>query len=166
MTKNALLLSLIFILISCIDIDDKRFGTYGVSETKSQSRSKDLYQATYIPERFTFRLLDNSLIQIDTAWAELPWTYGKDAVPIVKKSSGYRIIIPIKKQEFEKFIFIFSLADSNNRHSTNGIEPDRCVVWPKTLKDTIAILLEEKSPDTLYGWRKSVITDTTKFVKQ
>ncbi|HLK28303.1 MAG TPA: hypothetical protein VKT28_06965 [Puia sp.] len=151
------------VLSSCLP--DKRMGRYGTSDNISKSKEQNLYRAIYKPDKFQMQLLDSSIIKIDTGWAEAMWSYDKNGQPIIAEQAGYNFVIPIVKQEFEKFLFIFTLADTSNRASPNGIEEFRCVLNPKRLSDTFNILLEQKNPDTTYGWTKPLIYDTIKFFK-
>lgn len=155
-----------FVFISCMNIGDKREGEFGTSDNISISKSRKLYRAMYIPNLYKFQLLDKSIVSIDTAWAEAMWTYNKNGNPVIMEKIGYNFVIPIKKQDFAKFLFDFSLADTNNQAFTNGIEARRCVLNPKILKDTINVIVEEKNPDTAYGWIKPIITGTIRFIKR
>ena len=155
---------LIFNLTSCFD--DKLAGHFGVSENIIISKSEKFYEATYVPNKFNFVLLDSSIIKIDTAWAESMWAYDKNSKPILADEFGYNFIIPIKKQELDKFIFTFKIADTSNQSITGGLEATRCALSIKELLDTINIILEQKNPDTTYGWIKPITTDTIVFIKK
>ena len=101
-------------------------------------------------------------MEIDTAWTEINFTYRKGN-RILDSIYGYHFAIPYKREEPEKFSFIFSLADKTNQMFTNGREDNTCRLNPKKLFEKIQVLLEQKNTDTSKGWMHPIITDTIIF---
>jgi len=159
-----IILVLITLTTSCFN-DDKRVGNFGDSDNVHDSRANKLFIETYFPDRFSFKLIDSSIVKIDTAWAESDWIYDKIGKPLKSDSiKGYNFIIPIIKQDFKSFKFSFSPIDTLNGIGY-GIQESKYVFKPKVLKDTIKILVEQKNPDTTYGWTRPIINDTILFIK-
>ena len=161
-----ILVSTIF-LTSCIN-DDKRVGTYGSSDNIGESKINKLYIVSYIPNKISFKLIDGSVVKIDTAWAESMWIYDKNDKPIVPDSIvGFNFILPFSKQNFSdnmNFRFDFANLDTLNGQGY-GIEESKWEFNPKALKDTIRILIQQRNPDTTLGWERPIINDTLIYIK-
>jgi hypothetical protein len=160
-----LILFLTVAFTSCIDLIDKRADKHGASDNIAMSKLNKFYKVIYLPNQFEFTLLDGSVVKIDTAWAEKMWTYDNNGKPKLSNDFGSNFIIPIKKQEFDKFLFDFSLADTSNEYMTTGLEEKRRVLYPSNLFDTIKIILQQKNPKQEYGWMAPIKTDTIFFTK-
>ena len=160
-----IILFLTTLITSCIN-DDKRVGNYGTSDNVRESRAYNLFIQTYVPNRFSLTLIDSSMVKIDTAWAEAEWIYDKNSKPLISDTiKGYNFIIPILKQDFRNFKFSFSPIDTLNG-TGYGLQESKYVFNPKVLKDTIKILVEQKNPDTTYGWTRPITKDTILFIKK
>jgi len=161
------ILALMTFLTNCIN-DNKKVGTYGSSANIDESRINKLFIVTYIPKKFSFKLIDNSFIKIDTAWAESKWIYDKNDQPIVPDSIvGFNFILPFTKQNFDtikNFRFDFANLDILNGQGY-GIEESKWKFNPQFLKDTIRILIQQRNPDMNIGWKHPIIKDTLIFIK-
>jgi hypothetical protein len=159
-----------FFLFSCLFIIpfgcDNSNGLFGRSDTKEEARSRGSNVTEYLPDKTNVILLTGKKMRIDTAWAEISFTY-KEGKKISDSTYGYNFTIPFTEEVHTKYNFPFSfgLADSSNRMFTNGMGLKECQLRPIYLFDTMKVLLEQKNPDTSLGWLKPIITDTITFVK-
>ena len=162
MTKFLFTITILAIVISSCDFIYKDNGRFGHSETKEEAFINGSEVYIYLPDKDSFKLIDNSILKIDTAWTEESFSY-KNNNRVLDNSWGYHFSIPIKQKEQETFTFTFSLADTNNRVFTNGAGDNLIQLCPLNLYDTMKVVLEQKDPDTLIGWTHSIITDTITF---
>ena len=162
-TRFLFLFLLAIVLTGCFD--DKRRGLFGTSQENESSKNNGFYLAIYTPDKYSIKLLNNSTVIIDTAWAESMWAYDKNGNPQAAGDYGQNFVIPIVEQDFDNFLFTFDLLDKSNQSFTNGIEQTRCVLNPSVLKDTMEVIVEEKNPDRNLGWTKPIVTDTIKFIR-
>lgn len=118
----------------------------------------------YMQDKKLFHLLDGTDMNIDTAWTEVSFTYfnGKR---VYNKRDEYNFAIPYKLKDSNSFTFTFSLADTTNRMFTNAREAKVCQLHPKSLYDSIKVLLEQKDTDTSKGRLNPIITDTITFIR-
>jgi hypothetical protein len=150
----------IFILAGC----DGNEGLFGHSNTKEEAKANGSTVIEFVPDKTDFILLDGTKMQVDTAWTEISFTY-HDGKKVADATYGYNFAIPYKRENRESFSFNFGLADITNRVFTNAREEKTCQLYPKILYDKIAVILEQKNPDTTFGWLKPIITDTILFTK-
>lgn len=156
------------ILFSCLAIlgCDNGNGLFGHSQTKEEAKANGSTVLEYVPDKTNFNLLDGTMMQVDTAWTEISFTY-KDGKKIFDSSYGYHFSIPVNNNNLENFSFTFGLLDTSNRAFTNpgpGKE-GLCQLCPKNLYDKMQVILEQKNPDTSKGWTKPIISDTIVFTK-
>ena len=137
-------------------------GRFGKSNSKTEAKTNGGYVGEYVPSKKSFNLLDGTEIQIDTAWAEISFTYNKNK-KIFDSRYGYNFAIPFHLKDPETFTFNFHLVDTSNQMFTNGREKIMSILNPKELFDTMKIFLEQKDPDTSKGWTNPIITDTIIF---
>lgn len=113
--------------------------------------------------RFGFKLIDSSVFNIDTAWAEKQWIYDKNDEPIVPDSIvGFKFIPTHSTQDFDNiknFRFGFANLDTLNGQGY-GIQESKWEFNPKVSKDTIRIFVRQGNPDTTIGWKRPMIRDT------
>ncbi|WP_462254870.1 hypothetical protein [Ferruginibacter sp.] len=147
-------------LASC----DNSEGLFGHSETKEQAKANGSTVIEYVPDKVTFDLLDGTQMKIDTAWTEVSFTY-HNGNEILDSAYGFHFGIPFKIKDEKSFTFNFQLLDTTNRVFTNGRGRKICYLCPRTLHDTMKIILEQKTPDTSIGWLKPIITDTIIFTR-
>ena len=140
-------------------------SSFGVSSDLKQSKINGVFKAIYIPDKYAYKLLDNTTLKIDTTWAETMWCKDAQGNIIKTEKAGYNLVVPISKAIHNSFTFDFELEDKTNQAFTNGMEDDRCVLNPKHLKDSIILIIDEKNPDTAYGWIKSLSTYRIKLTK-
>ena len=97
----------------------------------------------YIPDKTSFKLLDGTKMQIDTAWTEESFTY-HNGKRVLDNSDGYDFAVPVKNDSIKNFTFTFGLLDTTNRMFANpGPEQDGfCHLYPKKLNSQIKIILE------------------------
>lgn len=161
-------LVLMSLLTSC-NIDDKLVGTYGSSDNIGESRINKLFIVKFVPNKFSFKLIDSSVINIDTAWAESLWIYNENHKPTVPDTIvGFNFILPFSKQNFSdirNFRFDFANLDTLNGQGY-GLQESKWVFNPKVLKDTIRILIQLRNPDTTLGWTRPIISDTLIYIKK
>jgi hypothetical protein len=149
-----------FSFIGC----DNGNGLFGHSKTKNEAKANGSTVVEYVPNKTNFQLLDGTKMEIDTAWTEISFTY-YNGQKIFDSTYGFNFAIPYTREDREKFSFNFGLADTTNRVFTNGREINVCQLHPRTLKDKMEVLLEQKNLDTAYGWMKPIISDTIVFTK-
>jgi len=152
----------LFAMVSC----DNENGLFGHSATKEKAKANGSAVIEYIPDKKDFSLLDETKMQIDTAWTEVSFTY-KNGKKILDSSYGYHFSIPVINNNLNNFSFTFGLLDTLNRAFTNpgpGKE-GLCQLCPKHLYHKMEVLLEQKDPDTTKGWTHTIITDTITFTK-
>lgn len=150
-----------FILTGC-----NNDGLFGHSKTKEEAKANGSTIIEYVPNKSKFLLLDGTKMQIDTTWTEMNFTY-KDGKRIIDTGYGYHFSISVKNSNLENFTFTFGLLDTLNRAFTNA-GPDKeglTQLCPKHLHDKMEVVLEQKNPDTSFGWLKPIITDTIVFTK-
>ncbi|MDH7463881.1 hypothetical protein QEG73_21445 [Chitinophagaceae bacterium 26-R-25] len=141
-------------------------GLFGHSKTKEEAKANGSMVIEYVPDKGDFILLDGTKMQIDTAWTEMSFTY-KEGKRIIDTTYGYHFSIPVRNDSLEKFTFTFGLLDTANRVFTNpgpGKE-GLTQLCPRYLYDKMEVVLEQKNPDTSFGWLKPIITDTIIFKK-
>ena len=155
---------LIFISALTLSSCDNSEGLFGHSKTKEEAKANGSTVIEYVPDKTVFNLLDGTQMQIDTAWTEISFTY-HNGDKILDSNYGYHFGIPYKEQNEESFTFNFGLLDTTSRVFTNGIEKKICQLCPRILYDTMKVTLEQKNPDTSFGWIKPIITDTIIFTK-
>jgi hypothetical protein len=141
------------------------FSSFQVSKDLKQSKINGVFKSIYIPDKYSYKLLDNTTVKIDTAWAETMWCKDVKGNIVKIEKDGYNLVVPINKTMYNSFTFDFRLEDKANQAFTNGIENDRCVLNPKYLKDSIILIIDEKNPDTAYGWMKPISAFRIKLVK-
>jgi len=139
-------------------------GLFGHSKTKEEAKANGSAVIEFVPDKNNFLLLDGTKMHVDTAWTEVSFTY-KDGKKIFDTAYGYNFTVPYKRQEYENFSFNLSLVDTTNQMFTNGMGKEACQIRPKYLYDTMKVILEQKNPDTAFGWLKPIITDTIVFTK-
>lgn len=133
-----------FVMVTATDKDPDEF------------KAEDL---KYLPTKQKFVLLDNSTLQIDTSTIRI--SFDKDNRRLNEtKSFGYNLIIPFKKQFEGSFQFELKILGEENN---GGINEESKAFHLTELKDIYTILLEQKNPDTSFGWTKPIITDTLLF---
>lgn len=137
-------------------------GRFGHSETKEEAAANGSPVLRYVPNKYSFSLLDGTTILIDTAWTEVSFSY-HNGKRVVDSSNGYHFSIPFIKKVPGSFTFTFSLSDEGNQVFTNGIGETLVQICPKTLYKEIKVLLEQKDPDTSKGWTNPIILDTITF---
>lgn len=163
LTLTLIFITILIIQIGCINA--KSAGEYGTSGNKIISKKLGFYLCDYFPDKYKLTLLNKSIIEIDTAWCETKWVYDNDGNPKADKGSGQNFIIPLKKDDVG-FNFEFHLLDTANQAFSNGMDSSRCVLSTISLKDTIAVVVFEKSLDTSIGWKKPIRIDTIRFFKK
>jgi hypothetical protein len=141
---------------------DDSEGLFGHSQTEEEAEKNGSAVVNYIPNKYSFALLDGTTLIIDTAWTEESFTY-HNGKRVIDPSYGYHLSIPFKKKIPTSFTFNFSLADKTNEEFTNGIGDNLCQLCPTTLFDEMKVLLEQKDPDTSKGWTNPIILDTIVF---
>lgn len=149
----------LFVLTGC-----NNDGLFGHSKTKEEAKANGSTITEYIPNKSSFLLLDGTKMQMDNAWTEMSFTY-KDGKRILDTTYGYHFSIPFKKEVAGNFTFSLSLVDTTNRMFTNGMSENIAQLCPKHLYDKMEVILEQKNPDTSFGWLKPIITDTLVFTK-
>jgi len=137
-------------------------GLFGHSQTKEEAAKNGSTVINYIPNKYSFALLDGTTLFIDTAWTEESFSYHNDK-RVIDPSYGYHLSIPFKKKIPGSFTFNFSLADKTNEAFTNGNGENLTQLCPRTLFDEIKVLLEQKDPDTSKGWTNPITLDTIVF---
>jgi hypothetical protein len=158
--KNIFILS-ILILNSC-DFVHKDNGLFGHSSTKEEAAANGSQVLIYVPDKYSFSLLDKTTLFIDTAWTEESFSY-HNGKRIIDASNGYHFSIPIIKKVPDSFTFMLSLADTHNQAFTNGGGEKLIQLCPQTLYKEIKVLLEQKDPDTSKGWTNPIVLDTITF---
>lgn len=158
--KNIFLLS-ILILSSC-DFVYKDNGLFGHSSTKEEAAANGSKVLIYVPDKYSFSLLDKTTLLIDTAWTEESFSY-HNGKRIIDASNGYHFSIPFIKKASDSFTFMLSLADKHNQAFTNGGGEKLIQLCPQTLYKEIKVLLEQKDPDTSKGWSNPIVLDTITF---
>lgn len=134
-------------------------GLFGHSKTKEEAIANGSNVVTYVPNKYSFSLLDGTTLIIDTAWTEESFTY-HNGKRVIDSSHGYHLSIPFKKKIPDSFTFTFDLADKTNEKFTNGIGENLCQLCPSSLFDEMEVLLVQKDPDTSKGWTNPIILDT------
>lgn len=114
----------------------------------------------YLPSKRKFILLDSSWMKIDTTSIRIP--YDKNNQKIADSEIGYELQIPFRKQDENSFQFNLRAPDDANNAGMGEKEKS---FYFHELKDTYEILLEQKNPDTSFGWMKPIVTDTLIFKK-
>lgn len=160
MTNRFYIVVLAFVILTGCNND----GLFGHSKNKEEAKANGSTVKEYVPSKSDFLLLDGTKMQIDTAWTEISFTY-KEGKRILDTIYGYYFSIPFKKEVAGSFTFSLSLVDTTNRMFTNGMGEDIVQLSPKHLYDKMKVLLEQKNPDTSFGWLKPIITDTIVFTK-
>lgn len=154
----------VIVLSALIYMSCNNDGLFGRSKNKEESNANGSLVKEYIPDTKKIVLLDGTSMYIDTAWAEVSYTYhgGKR---VLDTAYGYNFSIPVKNDNIKRFTFTFSLLDTTNRVFTNpGPDKDGLTqLCPRYLHDKMEILLKQKNPDTTYGWLKPIVTDTIIF---
>lgn len=113
----------------------------------------------YVPTKQQFILLDSSAMQIDTCIINV--SYDKEGKRLNDtKSKGYSLLIPFTKQRAGDFQFQLRIAGDE---FAGGISESSKSFQFTELKDDYKIILEQKNPDTTYGWTKPIVTDTLIF---
>ena len=161
-TKSILTLSIFLGVISGCDSIYKNNGTFGHSESKEEAIRNNSPVFQYLPNKDKFKLLDGTLLNLDTAWTEVSFSY-KNNNRVLDSAYGFHFSIPFKKEIPESFTFDFSLADKSNQLFTNGNGEKLCQLCPTHLFSEMKVLLEQKDPDTSKGWIHPIITDTITF---
>lgn len=139
-------------------VSDKAEGHFGSSETKDFSINNNLFISDYSCLNDTIILLDNRIVVIGNTWTEVMWSY-HNKKPKDAEHFGYNLHIEYVGQN-DDFVFSFDLLDKNNQAFTNGMPENDCILHPKSLRDTIEVVIEEKNPDPDIGWMEPIITDT------
>lgn len=115
----------------------------------------------YLPNKQQFILLDSSKMQIDTC--NINVSYDKDGKRLNDtKSKGYNLYIPFTKQRAGDFQFELRIVGEKY---AGGITESAKSFHFAELEDEYKIVLEQKNPDTAYGWTKPIVTDTLVFRK-
>jgi hypothetical protein len=143
---------------------DNRNGLFGHSKTKQEAKANGSTVVEYIPNKTSFKLLDGTNMHVDTAWTEMSFTY-HNGKRIIDTTYGYHFSIPFEKKIAGSFTFSFGLADTSNRVFTSGMDENLAQLCPRILFDKMEVLLEQKNPDSSFGWMKPIITDTIIFTK-
>lgn len=113
----------------------------------------------YLPNKQQFVLLDSSKMQIDTCSINI--SYDKDGKRLNDtKSKGYSLHIPFTKQKEGSFQFELRIAGNEYAGGINGNSKDLHFM---DLSNEYKIVLEQKNPDTAFGWTKPIVTDTLIF---
>ncbi|RYG18388.1 MAG: hypothetical protein EOO07_09045, partial [Chitinophagaceae bacterium] len=144
MKTNLVVLCCLVLLYSCDGTD----GLFGHSKSKEEAKANGGTVLEYVPNKKIFKLLDGTKMQIDTAWAEVSFTF-KDGRNILDSTYGYNFAIPYKREDPESFSFNFGLADTTNRMFTNGREANVCQLHPIHLFDEIKVILNRWLQDQL-----------------
>ena len=150
--------------LSSCDFIYKNNGTFGSSQTKDEAVKNGAEIVQYMPNKNSFVLIDGTLLQVDTAWTEMSFIYN-NGERVYDSRFGYIFNVPFQKEVPNSFTFSFELLDKSNQEFTNGIGENKCELRPKTLKDTLRIILKQKNPDKDIGWISPIITDTITFTK-
>jgi hypothetical protein len=162
--KKIYLIVLIALSLTGCDFIYKNNGTFGSSQSKEEAKKNGAEIVQYLPNKNTFKLIDSTVLLIDTAWTEMSFTY-KNGERFYDSQFGYIFNVPFKKEVPNSFTFSFELLDKSNQEFTNGIGEDKCELRPKILKDTLKIILEQKNTEKGVGWISPIITDTIVFRK-
>ena len=133
-----------FFLIITIFGCDNSDGLFGHSDSKKEAIANGANVIEYMPDKTTFKLLDGTKMQIDTAWTEESFTY-HNGKRVLDNSYGYNFAVPVKNDSIDNFTFTFGLLDTANRMFTNpGPEQDGfCHLNPRKLFDEIKPVLNK-----------------------
>jgi hypothetical protein len=113
----------------------------------------------YLPNKQQFILLDSSKMQIDKCSVHV--SYDKDGKILNDtKSKGYNLYIPFTKQPKGGFQFEFRIVGDEY---AGGINENSKNFHFIALANEYKIVLEQKNPDTVFGWTKPIVTDTLIF---
>ena len=159
--KNIFILFSILTICSC-DFIHKDNGRFGHSNTKEEAIANGSPVILYLPDKYSFRLLDGTTLLVDTAWTEASFSY-RNGEKIINSGYGYHLSIPFIKKNPDSFTFTFCLADKSNEMFTNGLYDSLCQLCPTELYDEMKVLIEQKDPDTSKGWTHLIIRDTIVF---
>ena len=98
-------------------------------------------------------------MKIDTSTIEI--SYAKDGKRLNDtKAKGYVLYIPFYQQPDNNFQFDFKFIGGESK---DGINKDFKTFYFKELKEEYKIILEQKNPDTSFGWSKPITTDSLIF---
>ena len=115
----------------------------------------------YLPNKQQFILLDSSELKIDTCIIKV--SYDKDGNDLnASKAKGYNIYIPFKQKPDSNFQFEFQIV---GEEFNGGINKNSKDFHFTELKNEYKIILEQKNPDTAFGWTKPITTDSLVFRK-
>lgn len=121
---------------------------------KKQKDSKSVREEKYLylPNKQDFILLDNTKLHIDTATISIHFNHKGEKLYI-----GPSLLIPFKKEKNDSFQF--NLIKTGEKIS-HGMSENHKVIYVEKIEKQFQILIEQKNPDTNFGWRKPIITDT------
>ena len=153
-------------LFTSCDFFHKDNGRFGHSNSKQEALANGSFVTEYLPSKTTFKLLDGTIMQIDTAWTEESFTY-KNGERIFDNTYGYNFVVPVKNDSLKNFTFTFSLLDTTNRMFTNAGpgQDGLCHLRPLKLYDEMKVILEQKDTDTSKGWTNPIVTDTITYMR-
>jgi hypothetical protein len=127
--------------------------------TKPDSEGKTAKTLRFLPGKRQFVLLDDTKMNIDTSFIMVSFDKnGKNLNGI--KLLGYNLTIPFNKEKRNSFQFDFRIPGET---FSGGIDDTVKVLHFIGLTDEYKIVLEQKNPDTSYGWKKPIVTDTLIF---
>jgi len=159
---KTLLVIFSLLVFSACNFFYKDNGRPGYSKTKKEALANGSPVSIYVPNKFSFPLLDGTTLLIDTAWTEMSFSY-HNGQRVINADYGYHLSIPFIKKNIDSFTFTFSLADKTNEMFTNGLYDSLCQLCPTELHDEMKVLIEQKDPDTSKGWTHPIIKDTITF---
>lgn len=113
----------------------------------------------YLPNKQEFILLDSSKMRIDTCTIQI--SYDKNGNRLNEsKATGYSFYIPFNQEPDSNFQFEFKVV---GEELNSGINKNSKNIHFKELNDEYKIILEQKNPDTAFGWIKPITTDSLIF---
>lgn len=122
-------------------------------EKDSRSVRQEKYK--YLPNKQDFILLDNTKLHIDTAIISIHFNHNGERLNI-----GPSLQIPFEQEKKENFQF--DLKKIGEKFS-EGINENIKEINVEKIENQFHILMEQKNPDTSFGWKKPIITDTIIF---
>ena len=109
----------------------------------------------FLSDKSQFKLLDNTILTIDTAFIEIWYDEKEERVDNAKPQ--YRLQVPIMKEKPEEYTASFRLI---NEKSSEGIYNNIQQIFVQRIENEYQLVLEKKNPDPNIGWKEPIKTDT------